>query len=94
MVPFSARSGSEACAVWMAPGGRFSGRLIWKDDRTNSGGLSLSSSTEQSTVAVADRGRKPLSRAWTADGNYNNLQSSLYGVLVFCKLFKIDTEKK
>lgn len=94
MVPFSPRSGSEACAVWMVPGGRFSGRLIWKDDHMNSGGLSLSSSTEHSTVAVADRGREPLSRAWTADGNYNNLRSSFYSVLVFCELFKINTEKK
>lgn len=75
MVPFSPRSGSEAWAVWMGPGGRFSGRLIWKDDCVNSGGLSLSSSTEQKTVAVADRGREPLSRAWTADDN-NNSQSS------------------
>ncbi|TNN89726.1 hypothetical protein EYF80_000329 [Liparis tanakae] len=33
----------------------------------NSGGLSLSSSTEQSTVAVPDRGRAPLSRACTAE---------------------------
>lgn len=73
MVPFSPRSGSEACAVWMAPGGRFSGRLTRKDDCMNAGGLSLSSSTEHSTVAVADRGRGPLSRAWTADDNYNNI---------------------
>lgn len=74
MVPFSPRSGSEACAVWMAPGGRFSGRLIWKDDWLKSGGLSLSSSTEQSTVAVAERGRAPLSRAWTAHENYKRSQ--------------------
>ena len=53
--------------MWTTPGGRFSGRLIWKDDCMNSGGLSLSSSTEHSTVAVPDRGRVLLSRAWTAD---------------------------
>lgn len=63
--------------MWMAPGGRFSGRLILKEDCMNCGGLSLSSSTEHSTVAVADRGREPLSRAWTADGNYRTLRSSL-----------------
>lgn len=50
----------------MTPGGRFSGMLIWKDDCMKSGGLSLSSSTEQSTVAVPDMGRELLSRAWTA----------------------------
>ncbi len=33
----------------------------------NSGGLSLSSSTEHSTVAVPVRGRGLLSRAWTVD---------------------------
>lgn len=80
--------------MWMAPDGRFSGRLIWKDGCLNSGGLSLSSSTEHSTVAVADRGREPLSRAWTADENYNNLQSSFYSASIFCELFKINTEKK
>lgn len=56
----------------MAPGGRFSGRLIWKEDCVNSGGLSLSSSTEHNTVAVPDRGREPLSRAWTEDGNQSH----------------------
>lgn len=51
----------------MTPGDRFSGMLIWKDDCMKSGGLSFSSSTEQSTVAVPDIGRELLSRAWTAD---------------------------
>lgn len=70
--------------MWTTPGGRFSGRLIWKDDCMNSGGLSLSSSTAHSTVAVPDRGRVPLSRAWTADRNRKeNLTLNVEISLVF-----------
>lgn len=78
MVPFSAWSGSEAWAVCTTPGGRFSGRLIWKDECMNSGGLSLSSSTEHCTVAVPVRGRALLSRAWTEDEKNSHVQSLFF----------------
>lgn len=68
-MPFSPISGSKARAACTTPGGRFSGRLIWKDDCEKTGGLSLSSSTEHSTVAMPERGLGPLSRAWTEDRN-------------------------
>lgn len=76
----------------MTPGARFSGRLMRKDDCMNSGGLSLSSSTEHITVVVLESGRALLSRAWTGDRNRKEktqrLTHQFFFIVFFTKIFK------